>query len=70
MKGWNRNIKIGKFKMTLHSLMYFFSWNEWIQLPIKYQDLPRNSQVHQKSIDLFFKLFPTHFMTLVSLYTT
>lgn len=22
-----------------------FSWNEWVQLPVKYQDLPRNAQV-------------------------
>ena len=26
--------------------MSFFSWNEWLKLPMKYQDLPRNAQVY------------------------
>ena len=28
-------------------LLFFvcFSWNEWLKLPIKYPDLPRNAQV-------------------------
>ena len=28
------------------ALCHFYSWNEWLKLPMKYQDLPRNAQVH------------------------
>lgn len=24
---------------------FFFSWNEWLKLPIKYPDIPRHAQV-------------------------
>jgi phosphatidylinositol 3-kinase len=26
-------------------LALFHSWNEWLKLPVKYPDLPRNAQV-------------------------
>ena len=34
-----------KFNIITVTYPPFCSWNEWLKLPIKYPDLPRNAQV-------------------------
>ena len=31
----------------------YFSWNEWLKLPVKYPDLPRNAQLAFNIYDVY-----------------
>ena len=39
--------------ITIGTCISFSSWNEWLTLPVKYSDLPRNAQLALTIWDIY-----------------